>query len=355
VRTKFVGLLAASLACNSPPAAPVEPDGGKRIESVDRELTPEQRAFLARLEQRAAQHPEDFTAQKAAGIAHMQFTLSGVLSLQEQAETYLEAAFALDPTDEELTRSLGRFYNMRAVDGDYSKAEMQVEVYAAHLGQYDPHQLESAEFVAYSFLKLGEILTLRNRGNLLGALADIKAFEALIAERVQRFPDDIEMVALAGNFEFFFAGNVPMNKRERVAAAVRYFEVLRERWADLRPGAKHETHCPNTYENFMFELAEGYLVLERPEDAKRIYEELSQPTQPLTRAKEQIAWVSKERLRNVDAYVGKMELMPPWPSDGANCVVCHSWSADVSLESLYSTEPVDLRAIPSAAQSKPVP
>lgn len=214
--------------------------------------------------------------------------------------------------------------------------------------------MSSSDFVAHGFHKLGEILTLKNRGNLLGALGTIKDFEALLRERVERDPDDIELFALAGNFEFFFAGNVPMGKEDRVRAAVAYFEVLRERWGDLREGARDETHCPNTYENFMFELAEGYMVLKQPDQARPIYEELSRVSGTVTRAKEQIAHVSRERLRNADAYVGDMDLMPPWPGDVANCVVCHSWTADVSMRSLHAVEPIRLEDIPSAAATKPV-
>jgi hypothetical protein len=349
-------LIAISLtACPRSTPAPSSSSPAARPDRKDRALTAQQQGFLDRLADRAAANPDDFAAQKAAGMAYMQFTLSGVLSLQAQAETYLEAAFAIDPTDRELTRSLGRFYNMRAVDGDYSKADMQVKVYAAHLGDQDPRQMSSSDFVAHSFYKLGEILTLKNRGNLLGALGTIKDFEGVLRERTERDPNDIEIFALAGNFAFFFAGNVPMGKTDRVRAAVGYFEVLRARWDELREGARDETHCPNTYENFMFELAEGYVVLERPEDARPIYEELASVRGTVTRAKEEIAFVSRERLRNMDAYLGDMDLMPPWPGDVANCVVCHSWTADVSVRSLHAVSPIRLEDIPTSATAKPVP
>jgi uncharacterized membrane protein len=49
-----------------------------------------------------------------------------------------------------------------------------------------------------------------------------------------------------------------------------------------------------------------------------------------------------------------MRLMPPWPSDVGNCVVCHAWSADVGLESLYSVEPIRLEDVPSQATDKPI-
>jgi hypothetical protein len=139
-----------------------------------------------------------------------------------------------------------------------------------------------------------------------------------------------------------------------VAEAVAYFEVVREHWDELRPGAKHPTHCPNTRENFMFELAEGLMVLERGSEARPIYEELTQITTPRTRAKELIAHVASERLRNFDDYLGEMRLMPPWPSDVGNCVVCHAWSSDVGFESLYTVETISLADVPSQAQFRPI-
>ena len=43
----------------------------------------------------------------------------------------------------------------------------------------------------------------------------------------------------------------------------------------------------------------------------------------------------RERLANLEAYAGDVKLMPPWPSDAANCVVCHASRAEVSEASLY--------------------
>jgi hypothetical protein len=183
----------------------------------------------------------------------------------------------------------------------------------------------------------------------------VAEIEKQLAKRVRTHPDTIEFHALAGNFAFFFAGNIPLERERRVREAVAHFEVLRARWGGLRAGARDPTHCPNTRENFMFELAEGYMVLERSAEARVIYEELAQITGPRTRAKELIAHVSAERLRNLDDYVGEMKLMPPWPSDVGNCVVCHAWSSEVPLDSLYSIEPIRLEDVPSRAQERPLP
>jgi hypothetical protein len=341
-----------AVGCPRGDAKPVErPDPQLRR---DEELTEEQAAYLQRLADDADAHPDDYGALKASGMAHMRYTLSGVISLQERAERDLEAAFALDRGDPQLNLSLGRFYNMRAVVGDDSKAEKQVEVYGALLGNQKPAEMASSDFVAWSFFQLGRVLTQKNRGKLLSALSTIKDLEEQLSDRTKQHPDDIEMYALAGNFAFFFAGNIPFGKKDRVEAAVTYFETLRVRWAELRPGAKDPDNCPNTYENFMFELAEGRLVLGRVDEAKEIYQELSQIRGPQTRAKEQIAYVSAERLRNADRYVGDMDLMPPWPSDVGNCVVCHSWTSDVALDTLKSVDRIVLDDIPTKAVPKPV-
>jgi hypothetical protein len=285
----------------------------------------------------------------------MEFTLAGVLRLRDRAERDLEAAFALDPSDPELNRSLGRFYNLRAVAGDYSKADMQVKVYAALLGEREPMSMDDSSFVAYSFFMLGQILADKNRGHNLMALRKVGELEEQLAERIRRQPDNVEFHALAGNFAFFFAGNVPLSQRRRVEEAVGHFLVLRERWSELRVGARDPDECPNTYENFMFELAEGLLVLDRLEEAAAIHRELVHIEAPVTRAKELIAAVSAERLRNAARYAGEMDLMPPWPSDVANCVVCHSYTSEVSLQSLHAIEAIRLADVPTTAVPKPTP
>ncbi|HWB82366.1 MAG TPA: hypothetical protein VG755_45690 [Nannocystaceae bacterium] len=345
-------MIAALLACkrSEPPRPRPQVEQHRR----DLALTDEHAQFLRELADRADAHPQDFAARRASGLAHMRFCLSGVLSLRDRAELDLEAAFALDPSDREITRSLGRFYNLRAVAGDASKAEQQVAVYRAHLGDTPIEQLSTSQFVAWSFSQLGEILARRNRGRLLDALRTIEALEERLAERVAAHPDDIELRALAGNFAFFFAGNVPFGKRARVEQAVAHFEVLRARWNELRAGARDEHECPNTRENFMFELAEGYLALDRADAAAPIYEELTAIRPPITRAKEQIAHVANERLSGLAHYAGSMELMPPWPSDVGNCVVCHAYTSDVPLTSLHVRAPIRLDDIPSAARPKPI-
>jgi hypothetical protein len=337
-------------ACGRPPPATSAPP-----RHVDPHLTPAQLGRLERLIAAADAAPGDFAARRESGMAHLRLALAGVLRLQPRAEADLEAAFALRPDDADLTRALGRFYNLRAVAGDRSKASVQVQVYAAHLGTAKVPGTSTAALTAWSFSRLGAILDLRNRGSLLGALSAVKEVEDVLEQRVLEHPDDIELRALAGNFAFFFAGNVPFDRRERVRRAVGHFEIVRARWDELRRGARHPEHCPNTRENFMFELAEGYLALGEVDAARPIHEELTHIREPYTRPKEQIAFVSAERLAHAAEYAGRMELMPPWPSDAGNCVVCHSWTADVPMDSLYALEPIGVQDIPRRRAAKPIP
>lgn len=351
----LLALVLGGFACQAKPAGhPSNQRSPEQHTRRDLELSEEEQGYLKELAAAADAAPEDFELRKRSGLAHMNFTLAGVTRLQERAELDLEAAFALDSGDRVLNRSLGRFYNMRAVAGDYSKAEIQVEVYAALLGEREPEQMNNEDFVAYSFFMLGAILTAKNRGRNLEALAKVKQLEQQLAARVADEPNNIELHALAGNFAFFFAGNIPIERERRVREAVAYFEVLRTRWEELRAGARHPSHCPNTRENFMFELAEGLLVLGRVDEARPIYAELTQIGTPRTRAKELIAHVAAERLDNADNYSGDMRLMPPWPSDVSNCVVCHAWSSEVGFESLYSLEPLRSEEVPSRAARKPL-
>ena len=337
--------------CPREPSPPRPPPTALRR---DLELTDAQADYLGTLAAEADAHPRDFAKRKASGMAHMRFTLSGVLSLRDRAELDLEAAFAIDPGDEQLTRSLGRFYNLRAVAGDDSKAAEQVEVYLALLGEAPPEELDTRAFVAWSFSQLGVILTHRNRGSMLKAFGVVKDLERVLEARAKANPGDIELWALAGNFAFFFAGNVPIGREDRVEAAVAYFTHVREHWDELRSGARDPDDCPNTRENFMFELAEGHLALGHVEQARAIYAELEEIRGPRTRAKEQIAFVAAERGRNAEHYEGDLDLMPPWPSDVGNCVVCHAYTADVPLTTLKSRDPIVLDDIPTSAVPKPV-
>ena len=337
-------------ACRAPAPTAARPvDASLRR---DLELSSAQAEYLAQLAAAADATPNDARSRKASGLAHMRFALAGAFSLRDRAEADLEAALRLDPTDRELARALGRFYNLRAVERDGSKARAQVWAYETYLGPVPLEAMTSEQFVAYAFARLGHILDLRERGRMAAAYAEVRKLEARLRQRTAADPDDMELWAVAGNFAFFFAGNIPTARRARVREGVRYFTRLREQWSRLREGARDPEQCPNTYENFMFELAEGHLTLGERDRARPIYEELASVREPVTRPKQQIAFVAAERLRNLDRYAGKLELMPPWPSDVGNCVVCHAYGSDVPLDTLYSLEPITLDDIPAVLPTK---
>ncbi|MEX1368640.1 MAG: hypothetical protein AB1Z98_36265, partial [Nannocystaceae bacterium] len=294
-----------------------------------------ERAELAALATAADERPRDVRARKASGLAHMRATLAGALDLQTRAELDLEAAFALDPHDPLVSRSLGRFYNLRAVAGDASKGSMQVEVYRAYLGDLAVPEMGVVQFVAWAFSRLGRVLELRARGRLLAALSEVGRLERALESRSEQRPDNLELHALAGNFALFFAGALPTGKPARVRRAVHHFEQVIAHWDDLRRGARHPELCPNTRENFTFELAEAHLALGNVTRARALYDELSRPRAPVNPARALVAEVSTERLAHVQDYAGDMRLMPPWPSDVGNCVICHAGTAAVPRSSLY--------------------
>jgi hypothetical protein len=195
--------------------------------------------------------------------------------------------------------------------------------------------------VAWSFSQLGRALDLRHRGRVLEALSVVRSLERTLDEWVERHPDDIEAKALAGNFALFFAGNLPVGKKRRIRRGVALFSTVRARWAEMPLHAKDPVHCPNTYDNFMFELAEGHLVLGDLEAAREVYRELVRRghATEATRPQAMIASVSHERLTHLSRYAGDLRLMPPWPSDVGNCVVCHTRSAEIPMDSLWTESP----------------
>ena len=298
-------------------------------------------ARLAELRRAVAERPEDPKALRALGIFAMWRTLEGHRELQVEAEEALMAALAADPTDKTVARMLGRFFNMRAVEGDVSRAKAQVWAYETYLGAAadDPLALTTRGFTAWCFAQMGRALVHAREGRLVRALRVVRRLERTLEARVEADPTNVELHALAGNFAFFFAGNLPAGKRRRIARAVRHFTYVRQHWDRMRAGAKDPRHCPNTYENFMFELAEGHLALGRLERARPIYEELTRVRPPETPVKLQIAAAARARLQHLDALAGDLALMPPWPSDGDNCVVCHAPRASVGFRTFHGPLP----------------
>lgn len=305
-------------------------------------------SYLDGLAAEADRAPRDRRRRKASGLAHLRAALAtGEPAWQDRAELDLEAVLELDPTDEQVARALGRFYNLRAVQGDGSRAEAQARAYALILGDApNVDSLDRFQFSAWCFAQMGRILHEKLEGRLFAALAHVRAVEQALSDRVARDPLDGEARILRGNFAVFFAGHVPMGKRERVETAVDALLWVREHWADVPIGNRDPGECPNTYENLMFELAEGLMVIKRVDEAATIYSELAAVPARSTMPQRQIAAVAEERLAHLDDYAGDMSLMPPWPSDGANCSVCHAYDHDVAWTSLYtrSTPKLDMRA-----------
>lgn len=319
-------------------------------------LSPDAETELDQLRAAARAAPDDYAAHKALGLRLMEHTLSGVLPLQAEAERTLERAFALRDDDEQLLRSLGRFYNMRAVEYDFSKADAQVRVYAALLGNEDPQAMSVSHFVAHGFFMLGRIIQAADEGHRLRALGLLRDLERTLARRTAAQPDNVELAALAGNFALFFAGSVPVGRRKRLRRGAAHFEFVKAHWSDMRPGARDQWRCPNTYENFVFELAEAQLALGHSSRAQEIYEELSQVRGPVTRGKELIAAASRHRLEHLPAYTGRLELMPPWPSDVGNCIVCHAYTGQLPTQTLWIAPGLefDLAATPTEAEPRPI-
>ena len=203
---------------------------------------------------------------------------------------------------------------------------------------------------------LGQTIQAADEGKLLRAFGRLRRLERALARRTKAQPDDVELQALAGNYALFFAGYVPVGQRKRLRRGVRHFETVKARWSELRPGARDEVRCPNTYENFVFELGEAHLALGHPERAQEIYRELSAVRGEATRGKELIAAASRHRLEHLPEYEGRKELMPPWPSDVGNCIVCHAYTGQLPQNTLYVAPGLtfDLAATPTTAKPRPV-
>lgn len=330
--------------CRPSPSSASGPEARRELNVGTSALAPWQQAAIARARQQVAAAPGDGAARVELGMALMEATLAGALHYQTQAELHLERAFELRPGDAELQRALGRFYNLRAVEYDFSKAERQSRVYDALLGGLEPGEMSVSQFVAHSFRRLAEIIHAADRGRMFTALLALRELEAELAAKNEQHADDIELAALAGNFELFFAGFVPVGRVARIRRGIAYFTKVRERWDEMRPGIRASPHCPNTRENFMFELAEAHLALGERAAASELYAEMACSSPPATRGKALIAEAAKYRLAHLDEYAHDLELMPPWPSDGGNCIVCHAWTGDVPLSSFHAHGTIDFAA-----------
>src|SRR5690606_22922138 len=95
---------------------------------------------LAAARARADAAPRDLGAQWSAGMAHVHATLAGHLEQRDDAERYLERAWAIDPAGERVNAAkvLARFLNMRSSVLDLRRLDLQIALYESLL---DPEQV----------------------------------------------------------------------------------------------------------------------------------------------------------------------------------------------------------------------
>ncbi|HVI03711.1 MAG TPA: hypothetical protein VM869_33695, partial [Enhygromyxa sp.] len=84
IRLAFITLLLLASGCQGKPIGHPSRDAtGPDVHTRrDLDLTAEQEVYLAELAAAADRNPDDFAARKASGLAHMSFTLAGVLRLR---------------------------------------------------------------------------------------------------------------------------------------------------------------------------------------------------------------------------------------------------------------------------------
>jgi len=297
---------------------------------------------LTRARTRADAAPDDLGAQWNAGLAHMRATLQGHVDLRDHAERYLERAWALDPSAEQVRAAevLGRFLNIRSAVLDLRKLELQIALYEALLEPEQvalgPAQMQAQQFHFASFVTAAEILRRYDRGQSLAALRQLAGLEQAMKIRAAAHPDDIDSCAMAGNFELTFAGIVPVGVERRLARGVAYLEIQQDHWEQLSPRARSTAIAPNVRSVFALFLAEGLLARGEREQARRRYVQIIDlDDQPNTGPRQQIVALAHHRIEHLDAYAGSHELLPPWPSGVTGCVGCHSREATLPTDDLY--------------------
>lgn len=296
---------------------------------------------LARLRALAEREPAALDAQWQAGMAHVRATLHGHVDQRDHAERYLERAWRLDPAAEHVpaARVLARFLNMRSSLLDFEKVDLQIELYHSLLDDGDTQpdvDLDARTFQFSSFAAAAEALERYAEGDTLAALRKLAALERTMHARTREEPEDIDTCAMAGNFELTFAGMIPVGVDKRLRRGVAYLETQQDHWQELSPRARNTGVAPNVRSVFAMYLAEGLLAAGEREAAAERYEQLLDfADQPDTAPREQILAVARHRLANLDAYVGELELLPPWPAGVTGCVACHSREATLPIDDLY--------------------
>lgn len=328
-----VGAACVKRLDSPPPRTAVQFTEGRTLVDLD---------ALARARARADAAPDDLEAQWIAAMAHVHATLEGHLEQRDQAEHYLERAWAIDPASKRVNAAkvLARFLNMRSSVLDLRKLDLQIALYRSLL---DPEQIalgpadmDAQQFQYASFVAAAEALRQYDRGHSLAALRLLNQLGRDMKARMDERPDDIDSSAMAGNFELTFAGVVPVGVERRLARGVGYLETQQDHWDQLSPRARSIAIAPNVRSVFALFLAEGLLARGDIEEAGRRYVQLLEfDDQPDTAPRRQIVELAQHRLEHLDAYAGARELLPPWPSGVSGCVACHSREATIPTDDLY--------------------
>jgi hypothetical protein len=336
-------MLVSSLACMSQvrvPSSPTEEDFRNK-DAVDRER-------LTALARAADGAREDPRAQFDAGLAHAKASLVGHLEYQERAEDFLGRAARIDPQAYGAARILGRFLNMRTSVLDSSKVGLQIHLYESMLAGDQTLQTMSAEqFHLLGFLSADRALQDVAEGRILSALGRVRRLERAMEARSSARPDEVDTYAMAGTFESTFAGAIPVGRRKRTRAAVHYLQVQQTRWDELSANARDQHWAPNTRSVFALALAECLLADGNVPAARSAYRRLLDlPNEPNTGVRRQLADLAEHRLAHLDAYAGRRELLPPWPSGPTGCVGCHARETELPTDDLYLLPELAAGALP---------
>jgi hypothetical protein len=267
-------------------------------------------------------------------MAAVHATLVGNLDLQDEAEAHLQAALRLTPARSpearETTLILGRFLNMRSSVLDLGHIDLQASLYETLVDDPAVSSATPEGFATRCFHRAARALQTYDRGHELAAYRQIRALERDLKARMRSHPDEIDTFAMAGNYAITFASAIPVARQRRLQEAVQYLEVQQQRWEGMTPHARDTVTAPNVRTVFAFALAEAAAAAGDEAAARRAYRRVIELTeQPRTTPREQIVAVSRERLEHLPAYLGREELLPPWPSAEAGCVACHSRQAQL--------------------------
>lgn len=278
-----------------------------------------------------AVRPDDATAHRRLGTTLAHAVLRGDLNQQAWAEYHLERAYRLKPEAKTAPRVLARLLNLRLVTGDWSKVELQAELYR-HLTATEVQPDDA--FVYACFTRAIEAADAYARGRPIAALREIRELERELEVRLEHHPDDIDTHAMAGNYALTFAGMLPWGRGRRLDTAIEHLEVQQARWDELSPDARGWGIAPNTRGVFRLWLAEALLARGDLEDAMHHYRAVASDVGD-SRTAEQLAAVARLRQETAADYAGDRALLPAWPSGATACIACHGEDARLSTASLY--------------------